>query len=55
MSLFRDLGKRVESFKKQAEAAADDTYECTECGEEFGASYEECPECSGEVVKVEAE
>lgn len=54
MSLFRDLGKRVEKFKKQAEAAAQDTYECGDCGAEFHTDYDECPECGGDdVMQVE--
>ena len=52
MSLFRDLGKKVEEFKQASDAAADEqaSYECRDCGERFFADREACPECGGSDV-----
>ncbi|WP_198662180.1 DUF7129 domain-containing putative zinc-binding protein [Halorussus litoreus] len=54
MSLFRDLGKKVEEFKQASEAAADEEadYQCRDCGERLFSDREECPECGGDVVSV---
>ena len=51
MSLFRDLGKKVEEFKQASEAAADTEadFECRDCGERLFADREACPECGGDV------
>ncbi|WP_162224237.1 hypothetical protein [Halorussus salinus] len=57
MSLFRDLGKKVEEFKQASEAAADEeaSHECRDCGERFFTEPETCPECNGnDVVALEA-
>jgi rubrerythrin len=58
VNLFRKLGRRVEQFKSNAEAAAasedDATHECGECGARF-EEREQCPECGSEsVVSVDA-
>ncbi|MFB6070824.1 MAG: hypothetical protein ABEJ76_07350 [Halanaeroarchaeum sp.] len=54
MGIFNDLGRRVESFKRQVEAASEETYECEDCGADFHAAYDECPECgSDSVVQIE--
>lgn len=53
MGLFRTLGERVERFKQQADAAAEETYACTDCDATFHAEYDECPECGGEIELVE--
>ena len=47
MSLFRDLGRRVERLKGEVGNAADEAagYECSDCGERFHAEKEECPSC----------
>ncbi len=52
MSLFRDLGKKVEEFKQASDAAADEraTHECRDCGERFFADRETCSECGGSDV-----
>ncbi|MFB6081660.1 MAG: hypothetical protein ABEJ67_02445 [Halanaeroarchaeum sp.] len=52
MGLFNDLGQRVERFKQQVAAAADETYECVECGEQFHADYDTCPECGADAVEL---
>ena len=54
MSLFRDLGRKVERFKRDAGEAADEeaAYECVDCGERFHAEREECPECGSEDVEA---
>ena len=51
MSLFRDIGKKVEKFKQASESVAseDATHECRDCGERFFADREECSECGGSV------
>ena len=51
MSLFRDLGKKAERFKQQAEEAARETYECEICGTQFHADYEQCPECGNDEIE----
>ena len=53
MSLFRDLGKRVERFKQQAEETARDnaTHECAACGERFHTVRKECSECGSEEIR----
>lgn len=53
MSLFRNLGRRAERIKQQVDAAAEEVYECADCGEQFSADYDECPECGGPVAPVE--
>lgn len=53
MGLFRNLGQKVERFKQEMESASQDTYGCEDCGEEFSAQYDTCPECGGEVVKLD--
>jgi uncharacterized OB-fold protein len=52
MSLFRDLGKKVEEFKQASEAAAEEeaTHACRDCGERFFTDREECDECGGSDV-----
>ncbi|WP_168216256.1 DUF7129 domain-containing putative zinc-binding protein [Halorussus halobius] len=54
MSLFRDLGKKVEEFKQASQSAASEEadYECRDCGERLFTDREACPECGGDVVAV---
>ncbi|MFC7046732.1 zinc ribbon domain-containing protein [Halobacteriaceae archaeon GCM10025711] len=57
MGLFRDVGRRIESFKQQASEAARDeaSHECGDCGEPLYAAPEACPHCgSDDVVAREA-
>lgn len=51
MGLFRTLGERVERFKQNAEDAADETFECRDCGAEFSTDYDECPDCGDEAIE----
>jgi len=53
MGLFRTLGEKVERFKQQADAAAEETYACTDCDATFHAEYKSCPECGGDLEPVE--
>ena len=57
MSLFRDLGKKVEEFKQASSAATDEeaSHECRDCGERFFADREECSECGGSDVVARQE
>ncbi|WP_166035485.1 PhlB family protein [Halorussus pelagicus] len=52
MSLFRDLGQKVEEFKQASAAAAEEeaSHECRDCGERFFADRESCSECGGDDV-----
>lgn len=52
MSLFRDLGRRVERFRSELESAADEgaPFECEACGERLFAEAEECPSCGSETI-----
>jgi hypothetical protein len=50
VGLFRNLGKKAERFKQQAEAAADEIYECKECDMQFHAEYDQRPECGNENI-----
>ena len=52
MSLFRDLGQKVEEFKQASTAAAEEeaSHECRDCGERFFSDRESCPECGSENV-----
>lgn len=52
MSLFRDIGRRVESLKQQVGDAATEQarFECRDCGELFFAARDACPECGSENV-----
>lgn len=52
MGLFRDLGERVERFKRQAEDAsrAQAEFGCADCGEPIYTDRETCPHCGSEAV-----
>jgi len=52
MGIFRGLGRRAERIKQQVDAAAGAVYECADCGEQFSAPYDTCPECGGEDVEA---
>lgn len=54
MGLFEKLGQKAEKFRQDVEDASDNAYECQDCGAEFAANYDDCPECSGEVEAVAA-
>lgn len=58
MGLFREAGRRVERFRKAAEAAAADEadYRCEACGETVfaDAAPDCCPDC-GEPALVAAD
>ncbi|GAA0231994.1 hypothetical protein GCM10009000_054170 [Halobacterium noricense] len=55
MSLFKNLGRKVEEFKKTSEAVAAEeaNYECENCEKRFYVTKSECPECGGTVVSLE--
>jgi len=67
MGLFENLGRKVESFKQQAEEAAEETTsdeatseedalgECADCGEPVAVDRSECPSCGGDVVAAGSE
>lgn len=50
MGIFNDLGKKVERFKQQVEDASKETFECADCGAQFHAEYDECPECGSDDI-----
>lgn len=52
MGLFRDVGNRVERFKKAVEGVAKDEaeYKCAECGELVYTDRDDCPECGAVAV-----
>lgn len=52
MSLFRDLGRRVERFRHDVESAADEEapLECEACGERVFSEREACPSCGSETI-----
>ncbi|WP_435157198.1 hypothetical protein [Haladaptatus sp. DFWS20] len=54
MGLFKNLGRKVEEFKKTSEAVAEEgaSYECGSCGERFYVEKSECSECGGTVASV---
>lgn len=57
MSLFRNVGRKVEQLKQQIEDAADEEakYECMECGKAIYTEREECPDCGAAVTPKEKE
>jgi rRNA maturation endonuclease Nob1 len=53
MGLFENLGRKVESFKRDAtENAAEPTSRCEDCDAEFFTDYETCPDCGSEAVSL---
>lgn len=52
MSLFRDLGRRVERFRNEIESTADDEapFECEACDERLFSEIEACPSCGSERI-----
>jgi uncharacterized Zn finger protein (UPF0148 family) len=54
MSLFEDVGRKVEEFKQQAQNAADDpSHGCRNCKTALYSDYGTCPNCgSDEVVAL---
>ena len=56
MGFFRDVGRRVERFKSEVEAVADDqaSFQCTACGERFHADHDTCPACGADAVEPRA-
>ncbi|MFB6068912.1 MAG: hypothetical protein ABEJ90_03195 [Halobacterium sp.] len=52
MGIFNELGRRVESFKRDAMAAAegDASHACGDCDARLHAPYDECPECGSAAV-----
>lgn len=57
MGLFRNLGRKVERFKQQAEDASrgEAEYECGDCGKPIHAERERCPHCGNEPVLERAQ
>ena len=53
MGFFRDLGRRAERFKKQVESASEATHECADCGAHLESDAEACPDCGGDVVRLD--
>jgi uncharacterized OB-fold protein len=55
MGLFKNLGKKVEEFKRASSAVADEeaSHACRNCSEQFFADREQCSECgSSDVVPL---
>ncbi|WP_049972163.1 hypothetical protein [Haladaptatus cibarius] len=54
MSLFKNLGRKVEEFKKTSEsvAAEEAKYECENCEKRFYIGKSECSNCGGRVVSL---
>lgn len=52
MSLFRNLGERVERFKQAVTDAAEEeaTHECRECGNRLYTERDQCPECGSDRI-----
>ncbi|WP_170082620.1 hypothetical protein [Haloarcula rubripromontorii] len=52
MSLFNDIGRKVETLKQEVEKASDDeaTHRCSECETLLYADHDECPECGSTSV-----
>ncbi|MDT3434071.1 hypothetical protein [Haloarcula sp. 1CSR25-25] len=52
MSLFNDLGRKVEELKQEVGNASDDeaTHQCSECEALLYADHDECPECGSTSV-----
>lgn len=55
MSLFRNIGRRVERLKREVDDAAEEaaSFECEDCGHRLHADRDECPECgSDDIVEL---
>lgn len=52
MGLFRDLGKKAESLKREVERAAAEeaSHVCDDCGETLYSAHETCPECGSDRI-----
>jgi predicted amidophosphoribosyltransferase len=52
MSLFREIGRRVEQFKQDVESTADKHTrdECPECGQPLAENQTTCPNCGAEIA-----
>lgn len=52
MSLFEDVGRKVEEFRQQVRDAEDEeaTYGCADCKAALYADHDRCPECGSENV-----
>jgi len=52
VSLFREIGRRVERFKQDVESAAetDSRAECPDCGQPLAADQTTCPNCGTEIA-----
>jgi rRNA maturation endonuclease Nob1 len=52
MSLFNDLGRKVEELKQEVGSASDDeaTHRCIECDTLLYTDHDECPECGSTSV-----
>lgn len=55
MGLFEKLGREVEKFKQTAVETAEDeaTHACEACDSRFYIDHEACPECGGDVARLE--
>lgn len=53
MGFFRDVGRRVERFKSEVEAVADEqaSFACTACDKRFHTDHETCPACGADAVE----
>lgn len=51
MGFFSNLGNRAERFRQSVREAAAESYECADCGSEFHADYDACPECGSDAVE----
>lgn len=53
MSLFSDIGEKVERFKQKAVSASEEQAEfvCRACGEPVFTDQETCPHCGAEAVE----
>ncbi|AEH38060.1 hypothetical protein [Halopiger xanaduensis] len=52
MGFFENLGRKVGEFTQEAKRAADEeaTYACTDCGERFYTTQDECPACGSAAI-----
>jgi rRNA maturation endonuclease Nob1 len=52
MSLFNDIGRKVETLKQEVEKASDDeaTHQCSECETRLYTDHDECPDCGSTAV-----
>ena len=52
MSFFKQIGRKVEQFKRTATEAAGESgdYQCRACDARFRTDHDQCPECRAETI-----